>query len=47
MPFKLRYSIESLGGDVDKTIKDTFGYEIIYARWKITAIYDFCWWIII
>ena len=31
MPFKLRYSIESLGGDVDRTIKDLFGFEIIYA----------------
>ena len=32
MPFKLRYSIESLGGDVDRTIEDTFGYKIIYAK---------------
>ncbi|WP_400216447.1 DUF2284 domain-containing protein, partial [Methanobrevibacter smithii] len=32
MPFKLRYSIESLGGDVDKTVEDTFGYKIIYAK---------------
>lgn len=32
MPFKLRYSIESLGGDVDKTIEDIFGYKVIYAK---------------
>ena len=31
MPFKLRYSIESLGGDVDRTINDLFGFEILYA----------------
>lgn len=32
MPFKMRYSIESLGGKVDETIKDLFGYEIKYAK---------------
>ncbi|MBR2557327.1 MAG: DUF2284 domain-containing protein [Methanobrevibacter sp.] len=32
MPFKMRYSIESLGGLVDKTIEDLFGYKIQYAK---------------
>ena len=32
MPFKMRYSIESLGGDVDKTIEDVFGFKIQYAK---------------
>lgn len=32
MPFKMRYPIEALGGDVDKTIEDIFGYKIQYAK---------------
>lgn len=32
MPFKMRYSIESLGGEVDRAIEDLFGYEIHYAH---------------
>ena len=32
MPFKMRYSIESLGGEVDRAIEDIFGYEILYAH---------------
>ena len=32
MPFKMRYSIEALGGDVDKTIEDLFGFKILYAK---------------
>ena len=32
MPFKMRYSIESLGGEVDRAIEDLFGYEIRYAH---------------
>ncbi len=32
MPFKLRYSIEALGGDVDNFIKDIFNDEIQYAE---------------
>ena len=32
MPFKMRYSIESLGGDVDKSIQDLLGYKIQYAK---------------
>lgn len=32
MPFKMRYSIESLGGDVDKSIEDIFDFKIIYAE---------------
>lgn len=32
MPFKLRHSIESLGGDVDSLCKDVFGDEILYAK---------------
>lgn len=32
MPFKMRYPIEALGGDVDKSIEDYFGYKIQYAK---------------
>ena len=32
MPFKMRYSIEALGGDVDRTVEDIFGYKILYAH---------------
>ena len=32
MPFKMRYSIEALGGNVDKTIEDLFGFKILYAK---------------
>ncbi|WP_407414558.1 DUF2284 domain-containing protein [Methanobrevibacter sp.] len=32
MPFKMRYSIESLGGNVDQCIEDIFGFEIQYAQ---------------
>lgn len=32
MPFKMRYPIEALGGDVDKTVEDIFGYKILYAH---------------
>ena len=32
MPFKLRYSIESLGGNVDQSVEDIFGYKILYAQ---------------
>ena len=32
MPFKMRYSLESLGGKVDESIRDIFGYEIKYAQ---------------
>ena len=32
MPFKMRYSIEALGGDVDKTIEDLFECKILYAQ---------------
>ena len=32
MPFKMRYSLESLGAYVDKTIEDIFGYKILYAH---------------
>ncbi|WP_296798896.1 DUF2284 domain-containing protein [uncultured Methanobrevibacter sp.] len=32
MPFKMRYSIESLGGNVDQCIEDIFGFEIHYAQ---------------
>ena len=32
MPFKMRYSIESLGGNVDQCIEDIFGFEIKYAQ---------------
>jgi len=31
-PEKMRYSIEALGGDVAKTIKEMFGYEMLWAR---------------
>ena len=32
MPFKMRYPIEALGGDVDKSIEDIFGFKIQYAK---------------
>lgn len=32
MPFKMRYPIEALGGDVDKAVEDYFGYKIQYAK---------------
>lgn len=32
MPFKMRYPIEALGGDVDKAVEDLFGYKIQYAK---------------
>ena len=32
MPVKMRYAIEGLGADVDKTIEDLFGYKILYAH---------------
>ena len=32
MPFKMRYPIEALGGDVDRTVEDIFGYKIKYAK---------------
>ena len=32
MPFKMRYSIESLGGNVDQSIEDIFDFEIKYAQ---------------
>ena len=32
MPFKMRYSLESLGAYVDKTIEDLFGHKILYAK---------------
>ena len=32
MPFKMRYSIESLGGKEEKTVEKIFGYEIKYAK---------------
>ena len=32
MPFKMRYSLESLGAYVDKTVEDLFGYQIQYAK---------------
>jgi predicted metal-binding protein len=32
MPPRMRYSLESLGAYVDKTIEDMFGYEIKYAN---------------
>lgn len=32
MPFKMRYSLESLGAYVDRTIEDLFGYKIKYAK---------------
>ena len=32
MPFKMRYSLESLGSEVDRSVKEILGYEIIYAH---------------
>ncbi len=32
MPFKMRYSIEALGGDVDRTVEDLFECKILYAQ---------------
>lgn len=32
MPFKMRYSLESLGAYVDDTIQDLFGHKIKYAK---------------
>ena len=32
MPFKMRYSIESLGGNVDQCIEDIFDFKILYAE---------------
>ncbi len=32
MPFKMRYPLEALGADVDKTVEDIFGYKIKYAK---------------
>ena len=32
MPVKMRYAIEGLGADVDRTIEDLFGYKILYAK---------------
>lgn len=32
MPFKMRYSIESLGGNVDQIIEDVFGFKVLYAQ---------------
>lgn len=32
MPFKMRYSLEALGADVDKTCEDLFGLKILYAH---------------
>ena len=32
MPPRMRYSLESLGAYVDKTVEDFFGYEIKYAK---------------
>lgn len=32
MPVKMRYSLEALGADVDRTVKDIFGHEILYAH---------------
>lgn len=32
MPFKMRYSIESLGGNVDQLVEDIFGEKILYAK---------------
>ena len=28
----MRYSIESLGGNVDQIIEDVFGFKILYAQ---------------
>ncbi len=32
MPFKMRYSIESLGGNVDQCIEDIFDLKVLYAK---------------
>jgi predicted metal-binding protein len=32
MPFKMRYSLESLGAYTDRVVEDVFGYEILYAH---------------
>ena len=32
MPFKMRYSLESLGADVDRTVEEIFDYKIQYAH---------------
>ena len=32
MPFKMRYPLEALGADVDRTVEDIFGYKIQYAK---------------
>ena len=32
MPFRMRYSLESLGAYVDRTVEDLFGYKILYAH---------------
>ena len=32
MPFKMRYSLEALGADVDRTVEDLFGFKILYAH---------------
>lgn len=32
MPFKMRYPLEALGADVDKTVEDIFGLKIEYAE---------------
>jgi hypothetical protein len=32
MPVKMRYSLESLGAYVDRTVEDIFGYKILYAH---------------
>ncbi|WP_407374771.1 DUF2284 domain-containing protein [Methanobrevibacter sp.] len=32
MPFKMRYSLEALGADVDRTMEDLFDLKVIYAQ---------------
>lgn len=32
MPFKMRYSLEALGADVDRTMEDIFGLKVLYAH---------------
>ena len=32
MPVKMRYPLEALGADVDRTVEDIFGYKILYAH---------------
>lgn len=32
MPVKMRYPLEALGADVDRTVEDIFGYKIVYAH---------------